>query len=70
MKNEYIPQACTSICNNLSMTIMIIDDEQIRYKIGNQKPSRTCKIYTTGKGRAYFRVKNTRYYIDNFMVCM
>ena len=58
-----------NICNGLVLWIdEILYDVDDRIKIHyNGDKMHTVKIYYTKKGRAYFKIKGERHYIDEFM---
>ena len=59
-----------SITNNLALYINEIEygvDDRVVYRFSDEEKVRKAKVYTTTKGRSYFKIKSTRYYLDEFM---
>ena len=64
----FTPIAALAICNWGGIEIELNNaGESVRYRYFDNKPSRRdCKIQYTTTGRAFFRVRNKRYYLDEF----
>lgn len=59
-----------TLTNNLALEVLEIEygiDDYVIYKFSNDIKARRGKLYTTVKGRSYFKVRGTRYYLDEFM---
>lgn len=66
--NTFEPHAYLTVCNWGGIAIQINETgEAVRYKYLDNKPSRWCRIYYTAAGRAFFRARKRRYYLDEFM---
>lgn len=64
----FAPNAALAICNWGGIEIELNNTgESVRYKFFDNTPSqRACKIQYTTTGRAFFRIRNKRYYLDEF----
>jgi len=65
---EYKAEAYLTLSNIGSVTIQLTTDgDGIRYQWYNNKPSKWQQIKYTNSGRLFFRINNTKYYLDEFM---
>lgn len=65
----FTPNAAFTLSNLGGIEIEFNDTcEAVRYRLYDNAPSRrACQIQYTATGRAFFRAKNSRYYLDKFM---
>ena len=62
------PHAALTLCNMGGIEIEINETgEAVRYRYFGKIGRRPCMIQYTATGRAFFRVRNQRYYLDQFM---
>ena len=62
------PHAALAISNWGGIEIEINETgEAVRYRYFGKIGQRACMIQYTTAGRAFFRAKNRRYYLDEFM---
>ena len=66
---SFKPNAALAICNWGGIEIELNHTgESVRYRLFDNAPSRrACQIQYTTAGRAFFRARNRRYYLDEFM---
>jgi hypothetical protein len=68
MNKNFKPQACMTLSNLGGISIEINNTgEAVRYQWYDKKPSRWCEIKYNIKGEPFFRIRNTRYYLNKFM---
>lgn len=69
MRKKFIPQAALYLTNHGGITIQINDsNDMVRYQWFNNKPSNRWQSIKYNKhGLPYIRVRNVRYYLDQFM---
>ena len=68
MKENFKPQAGLTLSNFGGISIEINNTgEAVRYQWYDKKPSRWCEIKYNMAGEPFFRIKNTRYYLNKFM---
>lgn len=69
MEKTFKPQAVLCICNHGGITIQVNDkNDCIRYQWFNNKPSKRWQTIKYNKhGLPYIRVRNVRYYLDQFI---
>ena len=61
------PSAALAVCNWGGIEIEINETgEAVRYSHFGKIGRRACKIQYTTTGRAFFRIRNQRYYVDEF----
>ena len=61
------PSAALSICNWGGIEIEIIEaGEAVKYRYFGKIGRRACMIQYTTTGRAFFRIRNQRFYLDEF----
>lgn len=59
-----------SITNGLAIAVLGIEydlDDKVIYRFSNETKTRKAKVYTTQKGRSYFKIRGQRYYLDEFI---
>ena len=62
------PHAALTISNCGGIEIEINETgEAVKYRYFGKIGRRTCMIQYTTAGRAFFRIRNQRYYLDEFM---
>ena len=65
---SFKPIAALAVCNWGGIEIEINETgEAVRYRYFGKIAQRACMIQYTATGRAFFRIKNQRYYLDQFM---
>lgn len=65
--NSFAPSATLTICNLGGIEIEINETgEAVKYRYLGKIGRRACKIQYTTAGRAFFRIRNERYYLDEF----
>ena len=61
------PSAALAVCNWGGIEIEINETgEAVKYRYFGKIGQRACKIQYTTTGRAFFRIRNQRYYLDEF----
>ena len=64
---SFIPHAALAVCNWGGIEIEINETgEAVKYRYFGKIGRRACKIQYTTAGRAFFRIRNERYYLDEF----
>ena len=64
----FSPNAALAICNWGGIEIEINETgEAVKYRYFGKIGRRACQIQYTTTGQAFFRAKNRRYYLDEFM---
>ena len=62
------PSAALAICNYGGIEIEINETgDAVKYRYFGKIGQRACMIQYTTAGRAFFRIRNQRYYLDEFM---
>ena len=66
---DFKVHAVHAICNYGGIGLMLSDDgSAVRYQWFDQKPTKRWQaVKYNKKGEPYIRIKNRRYYIDDFM---
>ena len=65
---SFKPSAALAVCNCGGIEIEINETgEAVRYRYFGKIGQRPCMIQYTTAGRAFFRIRNQRYYLDQFM---
>ena len=65
---SFTPFAALAICNWGGIEIEINETgEAVKYRYFDKIGRRACQIQYTTAGRAFFRARNRRYYLDEFM---
>ena len=69
MEKTFKPQAVLCIFNHGGIAIQVNDkNDSVRYQWFDNKPSKKWQIIKYNKhGLPFIRVKNVRYYLDQFM---
>ena len=69
MEKTFKPQAVLALTNSGGIAIQINDNnDMVRYQWFDNKPSSRWQFIKYNKhGLPYIRVKNVRYYLDQFM---
>ena len=64
----FTPNAAFTLSNMGGIEIELNNTgEAVRYRLYDNAPSRrACQIQYTTAGRAFFRIRNRRYYLDEF----
>ena len=63
----FTPSAALALCNLGGIEIEINETgEAVKYRYFDKIGRRACKIQYTTTGRAFFRIRNKRYYLDEF----
>lgn len=68
MEKNFIPQAALCLTNYGGIAIQVNDNnDMVRYQWFDNKPSKKWQAIKYNKhGLPYIRVKNTRYYLNQF----
>ena len=65
---SFTPNAALAICNYGGIEIELNNTgESVKYRYFGKIGQRPCMIQYTTAGRAFFRIRNQRYYLDEFM---
>ena len=65
---SFKPHAALAVCNLGGIEIEINETgEAVRYRYFGKIGRRFCMIQYTTAGRAFFRIRNKRYYLDEFI---
>lgn len=65
---SFKPSAALAISNLGGIEIEINETgEAVKYRYFGKIGQRACQIQYTTAGRAFFRIRNQRYYLDQFM---
>ena len=65
---SFEPHAALTLCNLGSIEIEINETgDAVKYRYFGKIGRRACMIQYTTAGRAFFRIRNQRYYLDEFM---
>lgn len=65
---SFRPIAACALCNWGGIEIEINETgEAVKYRYFDKIGRRACQIQYTATGRAFFRARNRRYYLDEFM---
>ena len=65
---SFEPHAALTLCNLGGIEIEINETcEVVKYRYFGKIGQRACMIQYTTAGRAFFRIRNQRYYLDEFM---
>ena len=69
MEKKFIAHAVLCICNHGGIAIQMNDkNDSVRYQWFDNKPSKKWQLIKYNKiGLPYIRVKNIRYYLNQFM---
>ena len=65
---SFAPHAALALCNWGGIEIEINETgEAVKYRYFDKIGRRACQIQYTTAGRAFFRARNRRYYLDEFV---
>ena len=65
---SFTPHAALALSNMGGIEIEINETgEAVKYRYFDKIGRRACQIQYTATGRAFFRARNSRYYLDQFM---